>query len=118
MRTKGNYVGTVNPAGDTAKNIMRDHAIFNQYDVNPESDAEWDREAVRTHKLTPNHPSIVNADNIVTVWNNFVAWVNRKVGYDETAILVAWHGASSDLTWVWRITQAPGSLLLMPDNIQ
>ena len=45
----------------------------------------------------PNHPSIVNANNIETVWSNFVACVNRKVGYDETAILVALHGALSDL---------------------
>ena len=101
IKTHGKYKGQVDAAGDTATNISRDPDVFNKY-VKPDNDLEWDQKAMDTHKLTPNHPSILNASNIETVWNNFVRWVDSKVGYDETAILVAWHGAASDMKWVWR----------------
>ena len=44
-------------------------------------------------------------------------WVERNVGVDETAILVAWHGESCDMKWIWQLTQAPGSALSMLDKI-
>ena len=69
------------------------------------------------HGLTPTHPSIVGASDIATVWENFERWVDTKIDDDETAILVAWHGEACDMKWIWKLTQAPGSTLHMPDKI-
>ena len=97
--TQGKYKGEINSARDTATNIRRDPEVFNKY-VQPKSNIEWCREAMKVHKLYPQHPSIVSADDIETVWRQFVGWVERLVGHDETAILVAWNGESCDLKWL------------------
>ena len=115
-KTTGKYKGQINEAGDTASNIRREPEVFDEY-VKPTSDAEWNEKAMETHHLHPEHPSIVSASDVTIVWRQFVDWVERKVGVDETAILVAWHGESCDMKWIWRLTQAPGSTLSMPDKI-
>ena len=70
------------------------------------------------NKLYPQHPSSVGADGMATVWCQFVKWVNWKIGHDETDILVAWNSKTCNLKWFWRLTQAPGSVLSMPDKIE
>ena len=115
--TQGKYKGQINNARDTATNIRRDPELFNEY-VNPESDLEWCPQAMQKNKIYQQHASIVDADGIETVWRRFVGWVERKIDEDEMAILVVWNGESCNLKWLWRLTQAPGSALSMPDKIE
>ena len=116
IKTKGKYKGKVEVGGDTATNIQRDPEVFNEF-VKPAGDHEWSAAAIAVHGLTPTHPSIVGASDIATVWENFVRWVDTKIDDDETGILVAWHGEACDMKWIWKLTQAPGSTLHMPDKI-
>ena len=92
----GKNKGKVNHAADSAENIRCDPEVFDEY-VRPESEHEWCRESMALHKLHPCHPSILQANNMCTVWNNFVSWVQRKISVDETGILVAWNRESCDL---------------------
>ena len=117
INKKGKQKGKENVGAGTATNIRRDPEVFNAY-VKPSGDEEWCSRAISIHGLTPNHPSIVGASNIATVWEEFVTWVERKIDVDETAILVAYHGETCDLKWIWKLTQAPHSSLSMPDKIK
>ena len=86
IETAGEYVGVVQLSAeisrlditekegsntkDEAGNVRREGETFNQY-VNPETDLEWDQPCMDVHGLHPQHPSIVAADNIATVWDEF-----------------------------------------------
>ena len=94
--TQGKYKGQVKSARNTATNIRRNPELFNEY-VNPESDIEWCPQAMSKNHLSLQHPSIVGADGIITVWQKFIRWAERKIGHDKAAVLVAWNGESCDL---------------------
>lgn len=114
---KGKNKEKINIGADTATHIRRDPEVFKKY-IKPEGNAEWCPRSVQVHHLTASHPSIVDTDNIHKVWGRFVDWTNRKVGVDETGILVAYHGEACNLKRIWRLTQAPGSSLAMPDKMK
>ena len=59
----------------------------------------------------------MNANNINVVWHEFTEFLVRHVKPDEVGILVAYKGETCDLRWLWKITQAPNSALLIPPNI-
>ena len=94
------------PGSDTASNIRRDAATFNEY-VNPGEEAEWDEYGLGIHGLSPSDKRIVEAGDMTVVWNKFIAWISSNTTPDETLALVAWNGAACDMKWLWRITQAP-----------
>ena len=102
---------------DTAVNVRRHPVTFNKY-IKPDSEMEWDHHCVATHGLTPNDARIQDADNIRTVWLQFCLWIVDQVARDETVVLVAYNGNSCDLKWLWKLTQAPGSQLEWPRQIQ
>ena len=115
-RHTGKHKGKDDVGGDTARNVRREPEVFNEY-VKPEAEGEWCPHATAIHHLTPEHPSITSAGNIATVWAKFEDWISRKVAEDEKVILVAWHGGSCDLKWLWHLTQAPGTSLHLPEKI-
>ena len=133
LETAGEFVGIVQisaeicrvevkPTGksytkDKKGAVSRGDLTFNEY-VNPKSDMDWDPQTVRTHGLNPADPRIVSADEIDVVWERFVSWIKANIAEDETGILVAWNGKASDLKWLWKLTQAPGTHLLMPCQIE
>ena len=92
-------------------------SCFNEY-VKPPSDAEWNPKCRETTGLHPAHPSIVAADPIDMVWNRFIEFLNNHVKPEQRGILVAWNGASCDLDWIYRLTQAPGSQLSFPSRVK
>ena len=102
---------------DTAEKIERNPNTFNKY-VNPGDGMDWCTVAMGIHGLHRTHPSIVGADSIEIVWRQFEMWVHENVDSEETAILVAYNGATCDLKWIWKLTQAPQSLLNMPHKIK
>ena len=63
-KTKSKYKGEVNEAGDTASNIRRDPEVFDKH-VKPTSGAQLSKKAMKTHRLDPDHPSIVNARSLI-----------------------------------------------------
>lgn len=74
--------------------------------------------ATSVHGLNESHPSIRDADEIVAVWHRFCEWIRTTVARDEVIVLVAYNGATCDLKWLWRMTQAPRSQLCLPANIK
>ena len=104
---------------DTATNITRDTNIFNAY-INPgEEKADFWTEASRhVHGLHPSHPKILSANDMSAVWSDFCNWFDERMDPGERAILVAWNGANCDLKEIWKLTQAPGTVLSFPRQIQ
>ena len=84
----------------------------------PDSDMDWDPKHVEVHGLHPDHPMIRDAETIDIVWPKFQQWLEDLVEPEERVILVAWNGESCDLKWIWKLTQAPRSLLSMPACIE
>ena len=50
--------------------------------------------------------------------NRFAIFLNKHIGTNERAILVAWNGASCDLDWIYRLTQVPQSKLSLPQRVK
>ena len=96
---KGKNKEKINIGADTATHIRRDPEVFTKY-IKPEGNAEWCPCSVQVHPLTASYPRSVGADDINTVWGRFVDWANRKLGVDETSILVAYHGEACNLKWI------------------
>ena len=105
------------PRYDTASAIQRNPDCFDSY-VNPGDEAIWDPEAIGVHKLTPTDSRITNADDIGTVWERFNIWIDRHTSPEDTIVLVAWNGATCDLKWLWKVTQAPLSALHLSSKIK
>ena len=55
------------------------------------------------------HENITGAADIGTVMNEFKSYIDRMVKPGGNGVLVAFNGASCDLRWLWRLTQAPNS---------
>ena len=58
---------------DYASTISRDTLTFNRF-VKPGEGAIWNENVTSIHGLHSNHPSIVGADDMDTVWEQFVSW--------------------------------------------
>ena len=60
----------------------------------------------------------VNADEIDVVWKEFCEFIGRHIGRDQKGVLVAWNGQSCDLRWIYKLFQAPRSVLSLPVNLE
>jgi hypothetical protein len=95
---------------------LRGDAEFNEY-VNPGDDAEWNM-AGAVHGLSESHPSIRSARDINVVWKAFAAFIEKNLSDDEEGCVVAYHGAASDMKWLWRLTQRPDAVHSMPAKLK
>lgn len=104
---------------DTLGALERNGITFDAY-VNPgDGMAEyWSPAAMNTHGIRPEHDRIKSAKGIAEVWADFVVWIADNVPNNEVATLVAWNGATCDMKAIWKLTQAPGSNLSLPNNIR
>ena len=93
---------------DTAGDICRQENTFNEC-VNPGEGAIFGEHVCKVHGLHENHPKIREAEKIGVVWNNFYRWIESMIRPGEKIILVAWNGATCDLRWLWKLTQAPNA---------
>ena len=100
------YRDEVNPGG----------TLFNEY-VNPGSDAEWSAEATAVTGLSGDDPRITGARNLNEVWSSFCRFVEHNIDSNERGVIVAYNGASCDMKWLLRLTQAPDSTATMPDRL-
>jgi hypothetical protein len=91
---------------------------FNQY-VKPPAHAKWNEHASQVHGIRPTDTRIVNAQPIEGVWPLFVQFINQQLENDKVGILAAWNGKSSDLKWLFRITEETHhNQLSMPTGIK
>jgi len=96
------WIMLLSSAGSEALNFKR----F----VKPREGAIWNDNVTSIHRLHQNHPSIIGADGMDTVWEQFVWWYENNMKSGEVAILVAYNGKTCNLKWLWKLTQAPRSL--------
>jgi hypothetical protein len=128
IETGGEYVGTVQSAQVNRMKLLAlgisksknraefvvDDDIFDSY-VNPKvSPALWDDHLIAVHGICPHDERITGANDIRLVLHRFLQWILKHVPPREYANLVAWNGAACDLKWLWKLTQAPNSQLVMP----
>ena len=90
--------------------------LFNEY-VNPGDDAEWNT-AGAVHGLSDSHPSIRSARDIGAVWKAFCMFIENNLSESEEGCVVAYHGAASDMKWIWRLTQRPNAVHEMPAKLK
>jgi len=90
---------------------------FNKY-VNPGESAICDDRSFTVHDLHANDSRIKDADDIETVWIQFCEYVNRHMGKLQRGVLVAWSGESCDMTWIYKLCQAPFSKLSLPNKLK
>ncbi len=103
---------------DKAESITFTPDVFDSY-VNPNKvPGLWDEHAIAVHGIAPNQRRIMEADDMRTVWHNFMEWISRHVPAGEVATLVAWNGAACDMKWLWVLTQAPNLPYMMPPQLQ
>ena len=133
METGGEYIGPVqlsaeavemdiNATGkskskDAASNIRRNPDTFNKF-IKPDNDMDWAEHAIAIHGIRPSDPRIQDAGRMRIVWEQFCNWVDSVVGDDKVAVLVAYNGETCDMKWLWKLTQAPGSVYDMPSKIK
>ncbi len=91
--------------------------IFNEY-VKPPHGAFWSQNAINIHGITPDSPKIQNASSIEEVWGEFCSFINRRIKSNEIGILVAYNGETCDLKWLWKLTQAPTSTMIIPPKLK
>ena len=72
---------------------------FNDY-IKPPQTAEWVINTSRITGMHANHPSILAADPIETVWKRFVGFINKYIKKGTRGVLVAWNGNSCDFSWL------------------
>ena len=84
------------PTLDYVSTICRETQTFNRF-VKPGEGAIWNENVTSIHGLHSNHPSIVGADDMDTVWEQFVSWYEGHMQINEVAILVTYNGETCDL---------------------
>ena len=85
--------------------------------MRPGDEAIWDERSCSIHGLSKDDKRITNADEIGIVWKEFCKFIDRHIGPDQKGVLVAWNGQSCDLRWIYKLFQAPRSILTLPDNL-
>ena len=124
IETAGESCGIVQVSAQIFRMVYRNGATeseieeetFNKY-VQPGKDAIWDEKASSIHGLSKDDDRIVNADEIDVVWKKFCEFIDRHIGRDQKGVLVAWNGQSCDLRWIYKLFQAPRSVLSLPVNL-
>ena len=81
---------------DYASLVSREALTFNQF-VKPGEGAIWNDNVTSIHGLHQNHSSIIGADDINTVWEQFVRLNENNMKSGEVAILVAYNGKTCNL---------------------
>ena len=99
---------------DTMTDIRRDATTFNKY-VKPGINKIWSDAASDVHVLHYRDPRIVPAASMPSVWADFCKWITTTIQPGEVVIVVAYNGPTCNLKWIWKLTQAPNSLYLIPD---
>jgi hypothetical protein len=103
---------------DIAVDCRRCPDTFNKY-VQPEcAPAYWAQSSIDVHGILPADPRITGADDIRTVWFQFLVWLSEHTSAAETIFLVAWNGSACDLKWLWWLTQEPNSQYSWPANVR
>ena len=64
------------------------------------------------------HPSIRSAREIGNVWKSFYTFINNNLSDNKEGCVVAYHGAASDMKWIWRLTQCPDAIHEMPKKLK
>ena len=124
IETGGEYCGIVQISAQIFRVVKHNSTYesnieqenFDEH-VKPPDDAIWDQHATAVHGLTKDDERIVSADSIVGVWNRFNSFVDLHVGRDQRAVLVAWNGKSCDMKWLYKLCQAPRSILQLHQSI-
>ena len=109
---------------DTLANVTREGTLynpetnpggglFNAY-VHPGEDAEWSPAATEVTGLSRTDQRITSAKNIDKVWSSFSQWVESNIAEDEVGVIVAYHGAGSDMKWIWRLCMVPKATQTLP----
>ena len=112
---------------DTLANVTREGTLynpetnpggglFNAY-VHPGEDAEWSPAAIEVTGLSRTDQRITSAKNIDEVWSSFSQWVESNIAEDEVGVIVAYHGAGSDMKWIWRLCMAPNATQTLPRSL-
>jgi hypothetical protein len=105
-------------ASDKAEDCCQCEHTFNRYvqlDCAPEY---WAQSNIDIYGILPTNPRITGADNMHTVWPQFLLWLAEHTFAAEPILLVAWNGGVCDLKWLWRLTQAPNSQYSWPENVR
>ena len=71
-----------------------------------------------SHGLHQNDPNILAAQDMDTVWGQFIEYTNTIVQDGEAVILTAYNGETCNLRWLWKLTQAPNAPYIMPPQIK
>ena len=124
IETAGESCGIVQISAQVFRMVYRNGNIeseieketFNRY-VRPGDEAIWDERSCSIHGLSKDDKRITNADEIGIVWKEFCKFIDRHIGPDQKGVLVAWNGQSCDLRWIYKLFQAPRSILTLPDNL-
>ena len=113
FRLNGNYFNTKNhPLEATITS-----EIFNEY-IKPPSTAFWSQQCIDITTLHKNHTNILSALPIDQVWTKFITFLDKYINLNEKGIVVAWKGATCDIDWIYKLTQAPFSSLSFPKQLR
>ena len=94
--------------------IRRDASTFNKY-MKPGINAIWSNTALAVYGLHSQDPIIVSAGSMPSVWADFCTWITGTTQPGEVVIVVTYNGATCNLKWIWKLTQATKSPYLVPD---
>ena len=86
--------------------------------VKPDLKVLWNESATKLHSLHKNHSKVINVNIINYMWNEVCKFINKNINNKEIGILVAWNWESCDLKWIYKLTQALGTTLSMPHQIE
>jgi len=90
---------------------------FNEY-FRPPLSANWNPICREKTGLHPHHLKILQADPFEAVWSRFKNYLNKYIYGKKRGIIIAWNGVSCDVEWLYRYTQAPGSILTFPPRVK
>ena len=76
---------------DYATNICRDESTFNRF-VKPREGAIWNEHSSAIHGIHAGHDSIMAADDMDVVWEEFIGWFGTNMNRKEVGVLVAYNG--------------------------
>ena len=83
------------PTLDYDSAICRKAPTINRF-VKPGEGAIWNENVTTIHGIHSNHPSIVGAEDMDTVWKQCVRWYEENKKRDEVSILMAYNWETYD----------------------
>ena len=85
-----------------------DKQVLGEFDmfVNPGVPAcDWDEEQMSVHHIRPDQDRIKNAEDLFTVWQKFVEFVEGHLEGGKQGVFLAWGGKQCDCEWMFKITE-------------